>query len=91
MTEDQVRALADKFIDEFQGSSGMQTFHDFNDEEFDPMGGFGDFKLEMLFWELVENFIFNCTQCGWWCETSDMAETEGEWICEDCHVENQND
>jgi hypothetical protein len=30
----------------------------------------------------LDNQIFNCETCGWWCEISEMQEEEH--ICNDC-------
>lgn len=37
----------------------------------------------------IDNEIFCCDQCGWWCENSDMSENEDDQICNDCHETNQ--
>lgn len=34
---------------------------------------------------LEEQELFLCTTCGWWCESSELAESDdGEHTCEDC-------
>lgn len=36
----------------------------------------------------IDDAIFCCATCGWWCEISELAEDEmGEQVCEDCHEE----
>lgn len=34
----------------------------------------------------IDNTIFLCDECGWWCEISENAETDDsdEMICQDC-------
>lgn len=36
----------------------------------------------------IDNEIFLCADCGWWCEVVEMVEmrenTSGENVCEDC-------
>jgi len=33
----------------------------------------------------VDNEIFECATCGWWCEMSENAETDdGEMHCREC-------
>lgn len=34
--------------------------------------------------DFIDNEIFCCDSCGWWCETSEMGESEDEQICQDC-------
>lgn len=31
----------------------------------------------------IDQLVFCCDTCGWWCEQSEMSEDE-EWVCEDC-------
>lgn len=39
--------------------------------------------------EAIDNEIFLCDECGWWCEISEQADTgEDEQKCEDCHGDN---
>ncbi len=33
---------------------------------------------------LIDNQIFLCTECNWWCEISEQAEDDNEPICQDC-------
>ena len=34
---------------------------------------------------ILDERIFNCTECGWWCAQEENAAEEGEeWICKDC-------
>ncbi len=36
--------------------------------------------------DAIDNAIFYCSCCGWWCEISEMADTdEIDQICEDCN------
>lgn len=40
----------------------------------------------------IDNEIFNCSTCGWWCEISDESGTqENELVCNDCAEENEED
>lgn len=38
----------------------------------------------------VDDVIFCCTCCGWWCDMSEEASEDfdhGEWACRDCMVD----
>ena len=34
----------------------------------------------------LDDQVFLCTTCGWWCETSELCEDDdtGENVCQDC-------
>lgn len=32
----------------------------------------------------IDNCIFYCCNCGWWCESSEGTELNGEQVCTDC-------
>lgn len=32
----------------------------------------------------IDNNIFLCNQCGWWCDISESNEIDGEIVCNDC-------
>lgn len=36
--------------------------------------------------DIIDNEIFHCEQCGWWCEVSERAEDSE--LCEDCENDN---
>lgn len=49
--------------------------------------GFTDMCLESSDYDVMNNEIFLCDQCGWWCEISeraDVEETDGADMCQDC-------
>lgn len=36
----------------------------------------------------IDDEIFECDDCGWWCEVSQRCETDGDGdVCEECHSE----
>lgn len=37
--------------------------------------------------EHIDQEIFECTQCGWWCEVSESNDKDGENVCNDCNDE----
>ena len=39
----------------------------------------------MWFYEGVDEIVFSCEDCGWWCEVGDeSSESEDSRICNDC-------
>lgn len=39
----------------------------------------------------VDDEIFNCTDCNWWCDISEECSEEcdaDEWVCQDCGRDN---
>lgn len=44
-----------------------------------------DLENDMNFLDYLDQEIFNCANCGWWCEISEESGIEdGELICNDC-------
>ena len=45
--------------------------------------------------EAIDDLIFNCESCGWWCEVGDYADEgcnpQGLNICNDCGEEKDED
>jgi hypothetical protein len=39
------------------------------------------------FLQHLDNQIFCCEQCNWWCELSEMADND-DWECRDCSPDN---
>lgn len=35
----------------------------------------------------IDNEMFECGQCGWWCEAGEAHEGNMEDVCSDCHEE----
>jgi len=35
--------------------------------------------------EAIDDSIFNCVVCGWWCELEEMADADEGPQCNDCH------
>lgn len=48
-----------------------------------------DWTLEEL--EMLDDQIFECGQCGWWCEIGDNEDSTIGMICRDCHTENEEE
>lgn len=52
---------------------------------------FGELTIDQIDHSLLDDHIFLCAQCGWWCEAGDWVDSNGEQICNDCNEENEND
>lgn len=35
----------------------------------------------------IDNWIFQCSGCGWWCERGEAHDVNGEDMCDDCYEE----
>ena len=31
----------------------------------------------------LDEQVFECTQCGWWCGQEEMADND-DWVCQEC-------
>lgn len=38
----------------------------------------------------LDELVFECEECGWWCEISEMSQNK-EWTCEECAPEEDED
>lgn len=42
--------------------------------------------------QVLDNEIFECTECGWWCEVSQSTESaDGENVCDECNPEDEEE
>jgi hypothetical protein len=46
-----------------------------------------DVEIDTFTEVLREIDLFNCCECGWWCDLYDLSENEGEEICSACSKE----
>lgn len=64
---------AQEVIDALQGTCGSLSDHATDDECNDP-----------AFCTEVDDQLFCCDACGWWCEIGEQSTDESAQICEDC-------
>lgn len=88
--DDAIRAyrreyLWDEIVEHIRGTcnsigSALETFNA------------GDLEDDTEFLGHLDQEIFLCDTCGWWCETSEMAEDEDETgqVCTDCSEQEEN-
>lgn len=69
-----------KIIDSLQGTCNtIQSAID------DYYPGMDENDLTSSDHDAIDNTIFLCATCGWWCETGEANESEGgEDVCNDC-------
>lgn len=87
---DNIITVANEMIDELRGTC-MRDPVSLADEYIEE----GRMKAE--FWEqnelaivrLVDDEIFSCDTCGWWCEMSEMSE-QG-MVCDQCNDESYDE
>lgn len=34
--------------------------------------------------QVIEDEIFLCAGCGWWCEVAECNDVDGDLLCDDC-------
>lgn len=76
LTDDQVIKLAK----DLQGSCQSIEIHLYS------LFGIDDINIITLRQcGLLDDIVFNCTSCGWWCETGDFSENEDDdLVCSNC-------
>jgi formylmethanofuran dehydrogenase subunit E len=87
---DNIITVANEMIDELRGTC-MRDPVALADEYIEE----GRMKAE--FWEqneiaierLVDNEIFNCDTCGWWCEMSEASDSDQGMVCDGCYDEEE--
>ena len=62
--------LVNDLINSLRGT--CKSIYDLHDET--------DLSLEEF--QMIDEEIFNCDCCGWWCEISEMGNEQG--VCDDC-------
>lgn len=71
----------DQLINDLNGSS--QSLEE-SLKSLYPEMEWGDLTQEDL--QTIDIQIFECQECNWWCENSEMEENDlGEQICDDCY------
>lgn len=69
-------ALAEQAAEQLQGT--CKSLSDLGQE-------FEDAKNNQTFCNQLDELVFECQECNWWCEQSEMANRKDEeWICDDC-------
>ncbi len=74
---DERRAQLQKIIDHLRGSTGNleETYREETSIHFDNAPA-----RDLHF---IDEQIFNCEVCGWWCGTDEMAEDK-DMVCDEC-------
>lgn len=67
-----------QLIYDLQGTcNGLESFLERHDAE--------DLIDHAPFLHYLDNHIFLCDVCGWWCELSEAAEDSDTVVCTDCY------
>jgi hypothetical protein len=56
--------------------------------------GLPDVSLDELDREVLDEIdqsVFECSVCGWWCDTDELADDEDDNVCLECHPENEDE
>ncbi len=60
----------------------------------DDIEGVDDISNEMELCDAIDNALFECATCGWWCEAGDYAENQNNPsgdICSDCNEDEEDE
>ncbi len=84
--EEKKEGLIQQIIDRLQGQC-MITLADACEEV-----GLKEDDLTSSDHDMIDNQIFNCEKCGWWCEIGEanINPEGGGDICNDCKEEDEN-
>lgn len=41
--------------------------------------------------EELDDIVFECADCGWWCAAEECNETGDSWVCDDCDEVRERD
>lgn len=74
-------ALADKAAEQLEGT--CKSIDKLQDDEIDAA------RNDAVFCARLDELIFECETCNWWCEISEMAEGK-DWICDECSEEEKD-
>lgn len=66
-------ALAEQAAEQLQGT--CKSIHDLGEE-------FEEAQNDKIFCERLDDLVFECEVCNWWCELSEMSDIE--MTCDDC-------
>ena len=76
------RYLTDKQVFEVTNLLLGTCISDFHDEflelEIDEL------KLTDEDWEIINAYVYPCDSCGWWYDTEELEEYDGELLCSNC-------
>lgn len=73
--------LAEQAAEQLQGTA--QSISDLG-EEYEEA-----FKNSKEFTTQLDQLVFECERCNWWCEISEMSE--GGWYCDECEEDTDSD
>lgn len=78
-----MHALAETAAGELEGT--CRTLHELGDE-------YEGAEDSTAFCARLDELVFCCVGCNWWCSQDECNETEGgEWACDDCTAETDGD
>ena len=84
MKEPLPEKVLDEIVSRLQGS--CDSFDGVVDSVLEEHGIEGDsMSLRQDDYYRVDNVIFLCNCCGWWCEAGEAHDQDGEDVCGDCY------
>jgi hypothetical protein len=50
---------------------------------------YAEWEEDEVFLGIIDDAIFNCTQCGWWHDISELNDNTGDFMCTECSPEGE--
>lgn len=71
------KKIAEEAAEALEGTAG--SLHDKED--------WAEGQTVMAFCERLDELVFCCDTCGWWCSMDEANDNDSGYNCEDCHNE----
>jgi hypothetical protein len=78
MTDQELRELAEKAAARLSGS--CESLASLGEE-------YEDAEMKSAFCNRLDELVFCCERCNWWCEISEISDKHEEWICDECEYD----
>jgi formylmethanofuran dehydrogenase subunit E len=54
------------------------------DNATEQLFGVSEMDLDIESLSMIDDYVFECSNCGWWCEISEQNEIYGDSVCDGC-------
>lgn len=71
---------AETFANHVRGTASMSGVADILEQL-----GLPAYEDDKTFCATLDQLVFECDCCGWWCDTDEVADVSNDMVCEECH------